>query len=133
MKLLAGFLALVLGSSVAAADHAAPAWKERARAKFDTDHDGVLSPEERWVARRAIKRHRMERRMARRFDRLVARFDRDGDGVLGPGEAPPRLVRKLRALDRNGDGWLTRDELPARRRGQRQGDAGPPGSVPAAP
>jgi hypothetical protein len=146
MKLVVGLAALLISATAVAqppgdtppvapdADLADPyagaqrgEWKQRLKAKFDTDHDGVLSPEERWVAKQAIRRHRMRRldrdhdgrvgprdrtaMRARRFDRAIRRFDRDGDGVLGPGEVPPRLIRKLRRLDANGDGWLTRDEI----------------------
>jgi hypothetical protein len=139
MKLVVGLVVLLASATAfagppgetAPVDPAADAtpdrgrWKERIKARFDTDHDGVLSPEEKWVAKQAIRRHRMKQRMAqggdkraRRFDRVIQRFDRNGDGVLGPGEVPPRLVHKLRRLDRNGDGWLTRDEV-VRRRPQR--------------
>jgi hypothetical protein len=105
-------------------------WKDRLREKFDTDHDGVLSAEEKWVAKQVIRRHRMQQRMggrdrgdrrAKRFDRVIRRFDRNGDGVLGPREVPPRLVHKLRRLDRNGDGWLTRDEVTRRPQRMRRG------------
>ena len=151
MKLVGLAVAVVLASATTAfagppgetppidgdADVAPPApdhadrgqWKQRIKARFDTDHDGVLSQEEKWVAKQVIRRHRMKQRMAagdrgrggrggrgaKMFDRVIRRFDRNGDGVLGPGEVPPRLVHKLRRLDKNGDGWLTRDEVMHRR------------------
>src|SRR5689334_7439349 len=88
--------------------------RERIRERFDVDHDGRLSRDERQTARRAVgrriammgARHRMKM-----FKKMIRKLDTNGDGVVGPGEAPPRLIEKLRRFDRNGDGWITADDL----------------------
>jgi hypothetical protein len=101
---------------------AAPAGRARPRGqlhqllleRFDRNHDGLLQPQERRHAIRALRKlaRRMamqDRREAQRSGRargLARRYDANGDGVVGPEEMPPGLARKLRPLDRNRDGWL---------------------------
>ncbi|MCC5844032.1 MAG: hypothetical protein JJU05_07265 [Verrucomicrobia bacterium] len=69
-------------------------------ARFDTDGDGVLSPEERAVAAQTLRQEKLETRQARiaqiqannqilerkREIALIQRFDTNGDGVLSPEE-----------------------------------------------
>jgi Ca2+-binding EF-hand superfamily protein len=72
---------------------------------FDTDGDGIISDEEREVARQ------------RREELVRARVDTDGDGQVS--EAERAAARRDRAgrvhasLDRDGDGRVTPDELGA--------------------
>jgi hypothetical protein len=97
--------------------------RKRIKAQFDADGDGRLSREERRTARAAVgmrfahnkqRKHKLE--MVRK---VIRKFDRDGDGVVGPGEAPPRVVRKLKKLDRNHDGWINDADFARRGRGDR--------------
>jgi endonuclease/exonuclease/phosphatase (EEP) superfamily protein YafD len=69
-------------------------------ARFDTDGDGILSPEERAAAAQTLRREKQEARQARNADinantqilqrkreiALIQRFDTNGDGVLSPEE-----------------------------------------------
>jgi hypothetical protein len=96
------------------------AMKQKIKARFDVDHDGRLSPQERAAARRAVGRRiamMNGRQKMKMFRRIIRKFDTNGDGIVGPKEAPPRLIEKLRKLDRNGDGWVTREDFRGRRRG----------------
>lgn len=96
--------------------------RKRIKTQFDADGDGRLSRDERRAARQAIgmrfakKQQRMHK--LRMVKRAIRKFDRDGDGVVGPGEAPPRVVEKLRRLDRNGDGWVNDQDFKFRGRGR---------------
>lgn len=64
--------------------------RDRALRRFDTNHDGVIDPQERRDAR----------------DRALRRFDTNRDGVVSPDEMPRGAARTLRPLDENRDGWV---------------------------
>jgi Ca2+-binding EF-hand superfamily protein len=68
-------------------------------APADTDHDGVISPDELHafgVARRAAR---------------FARADKNGDGKLVPDEVGSARWEHLKVADANGDGAVTLEEI----------------------
>jgi hypothetical protein len=97
--------------------------RKRIKARFDADGDGRLSREERRDARAAIgprlAHHKQRMHKLKMLRKLIRKLDRDGDGVVGPGEAPARLVRKLKRFDKNGDGWVDAQDFRGRGRGVR--------------
>ncbi len=54
-----------------------PKAKERIMAKFDTNHNGVLDPDEKEAFKAAREEHR---------EKMLAKFDTNGDGKLEPNE-----------------------------------------------
>ncbi len=90
-------------------------------AAADTDGDGLLSHEEAV----AFITARMQVRIGRVADRLIARRDSNGDGRLSPDElAPPAERRKalFARLDTDGNGAISVEEAKAAR--ERCGDPG---------
>jgi Ca2+-binding EF-hand superfamily protein len=70
-------------------------------ARVDANHDGVISPEERAAAREA------------RINERFARMDTNGDGAVTEAEVGPERWARVSRADANGDGRVTRDELAA--------------------
>ena len=98
-------------------------------ARFDADGDGVLSDEEKILAREEFKK-RGERAAwsDRKHHNRVKRFDVDGDGVLSEEEkAAARAFREerhaeiLSRFDTDGDGVLSVEEREAARASRRAG------------
>ena len=101
--------------------HAGPLSMEAREAlllsRFDTDGDGVLSPEERAAAAETLRREKQEARKARnahvqsknqihqrkREIALLQRFDTNGDGVLNAVERAraEEILRQERAGNRS--------------------------------
>lgn len=112
LELLAGVAALAIGIVLpgvvgAATDEAPPPGPMHGRMleKFDTDHDGKLSPEER----KAIGEARFKQ------------MDSDGDGFVSHDEAQASAVKRatersermFKAADADGDGRISRAEFDA--------------------
>lgn len=87
-------------------------WRERRKARLDTDGDGVISDEERAAA------------MHERLANVHARFDTDADGKLTPAELAnargPMRFDDPAALDTNHDGDISADELAAAFKARRE-------------
>lgn len=87
-------------------------WRERRKARLDTDSDGVISGEERAAA------------MQERLANVHARLDTDGDGKLTPAELAnargPMRFDDPAALDTNHDGDISADELAAAFKARRE-------------
>ncbi len=111
-ELLAGVTALAIGIVLpgvvgAATDDAPPPDRAHGRMleKFDTDHDGKLSPDER----KAIGEARFKK------------MDTDGDGFVSHDEAQANAVKRatdraermFKAADADGDGKISRAEFDA--------------------
>jgi hypothetical protein len=81
-------------------------------AKYDTNHNGTLDPDER-TALRADMRARFEARRAE----LVKKYDTNGDGTLDQGERTAMrdamVKERFAKLDTNQDGALSLDEFEA--------------------
>lgn len=90
--------------------------------KFDTNHDGKLTADER-----PKHRGRGEGRGGRGGD-MLAKLDTNGDGVIDRAEAAkaPRLSEHFDKLDTNHDGKISVDERP-KGHGGRHGPGGPGG------
>ena len=82
-------------------------------AKYDSNHDGVLSLEEY----QALWLDAMRRMMVRQFQAN----DADGDARITVEEFTARFDHLVRDRDRNGDGVLTADELRPRGHGPHHG------------
>jgi len=65
----------------------------------DTDHDGVLTPQE-------LHAFGVQRRAAR-----FAKADKNGDGKLEPSEVGATRWEHLKVADADGDGKVTLDEI----------------------
>jgi Ca2+-binding EF-hand superfamily protein len=65
----------------------------------DTDHDGVITPQE-------LHTFGVQRRAAR-----FAKADKNGDGKLEPSEVGPARWAHLKVADADGDGKVTLDEI----------------------
>ncbi len=86
-------------------------------AKFDTDHDGKLSPEERKVMHQEMKAMEEKHHAA-----MLAKYDKDGDGKLSEAEKATMkadMKAKREALlvkyDANKNGKLDPEEVKAAR------------------
>jgi Ca2+-binding EF-hand superfamily protein len=91
----------------------ADAYRDDRMAKFDTDGNGSLNPDE-YIAMMEDFRRQM---MLVKFNRS----DADGDGVLSKDEVGSRADRMFQHMDRNDDGVIEQDEM--KRRGKhRDGD-----------
>ena len=88
-------------------------------AKYDSNHDGVLSLEEY----QALWLDAMRRMMVRQFQAN----DADGDARITVEEFTARFDDLVRDRDRNGDGVLTVDELRPRGHGPHRGPGPGPG------
>lgn len=107
---------------------------EALKGRWDTDGDGIISPEERAVARAALLAKIQEHRLAR-FNAA----DTDGDDSLSPEEfaaipalagllehRPERVDALFDRLDENDDSLIAADEFLSRRGGRNgQGPGGP--------
>jgi len=84
------------------------AFRDGRMAKFDTDSDGSLNPDE-YVGMMEDFRRQM---MLRHFQRS----DADGDGMLSKDEMGSRIDRMFSRMDRNDDGMIEADEMGRRGR-----------------
>ena len=101
--------------------------------RFDTDGDGIISPEEKAAAKEWMQQNHPEaaERMGGHKPRMMEQFDTDGDGVLSPEEKTaakewmqqnhPEAAERMRGhkahmmeqFDTDGDGVLSPEEKAA--------------------
>jgi len=90
-------------------------------AGVDTNHDGVISPDELRNAPAALRALDQNGDGQLTPDEVRPRFEGrgrgEGRGAEGPGNNSEELVTTLMAFDKNHDGKISKDELPERMQG----------------
>jgi hypothetical protein len=108
---LIGGVAAAQGMGGAAPDASVPV-KGPFMAKFDTNGDGVLEPNERAAMRAAFKAKREAKKAA-----MLAKYDVNHDGILEPSERKAmiddRAAKQFAKMDVNNDGTVTLAEFQA--------------------